>query len=295
MSVHLSIVIPTHNRSKELKSLLSQIYKQSHVNYLNISVVVVVDGSTDGTLEMLNNEFKEVHVVEGDGSWWYTKSMNKGFFYAIENLNPDYILTLNDDVCLAEDYFEVVSGLLQKMNEHTIIGSLGITDGDNTKVVSSGNAWKNKCLGTYKNHLPFLQEVEPSKLTGLHSSVTLPGRGMIIPVGIIRKLGGLDEWFKQYHSDGDFTLRAIKSGVKVYISWDLLIYVNINQTSESTSFLNDSFKRLLKSYWDPVSRNHLPSKIRFILRHGKKSCFPIRVLLFIVVTFRNVFKAKRLA
>jgi len=294
-SLNVICIIPTHNRKKELNVLLHQIIEQKDISYLIIDIVVVVDGSNDGTYEMLRDDYPEVHIVEGDGSWWYTKSMNKGFLYAIENLNPEYFLTLNDDVILAEDYFEVLTDLLEQMNEQTIIGTLGITSGDTTRVVTSGNAWNNKCLGIYKNHLPFLQVVNPSKLTGLQNSVTLPGRGMIIPVGIILKLDGFDERFKQYHSDGDFTLRAIDNGYSVKISWDLKIFVDLIKTSGSTSFLNDSLIDLYKSFSSPVSRNYLPAKSLFAWRHGKKICYPFILILFLLVSFKNIYTKKKLS
>jgi glycosyltransferase involved in cell wall biosynthesis len=48
----ISIIIPTYNHSQELKKCLESIFKQT---YKDFEVIVVNDGSTDNTLELLNN------------------------------------------------------------------------------------------------------------------------------------------------------------------------------------------------------------------------------------------------
>ena len=60
---HIVIVIPTFNRREYIQKLLSQIAAQEIEN-VDVRTVVVVDGSTDGTSEMIRSEFPAVHVVE---------------------------------------------------------------------------------------------------------------------------------------------------------------------------------------------------------------------------------------
>ena len=284
----LSIVIPTHNRKNDLSILLSQIKEQALSLDVTINIIVVVDGSTDGTCEMLTSEYPEAHMVHGDGSLWYTRSMNEGFKYALTYLEQDYILTLNDDVELSADYLDQVSKAAEKSNGRTIIGSLGVTISKPHQIVTSGNRIRNKWLHLYSSHIPFLKEVDPNRLQGLHPSVTLPGRGMLIPVNVLKALNCFDEKFKQYHSDGDFTLRALRAGYEVKISWDATVYVNLEKTSNTTSFLNKSLWVLIKSFYNPVSRNYLPDKARIMWRHGHKLFFPIKMILFIIISFRNI-------
>jgi len=72
-------VIPTYNRKNHLRVILNQLLNQKSLGIYLLDIVVVVDGSTDGTIEMLANEFSKVHMITGSGNWWYTKSMNIGF------------------------------------------------------------------------------------------------------------------------------------------------------------------------------------------------------------------------
>jgi len=62
----ISIVIPTYNRRLELCKLLSQLNQQIY-SELQIHIIVVVDGSTDGTTEMLISDFPSVIIELGIG------------------------------------------------------------------------------------------------------------------------------------------------------------------------------------------------------------------------------------
>ena len=77
----LSVIIPTYNRKNYLSSLLAQLKKQVLSN-VEMSIIAVVDGSTDGTPEMLGSKFPEVSIVHGNGQWWWTKSINEGCKFA---------------------------------------------------------------------------------------------------------------------------------------------------------------------------------------------------------------------
>ena len=57
-------VIPTFNRKDYLAQVLSDLRVQE-VENVEFKTVVVVDGSNDGTQEMLSSKFPEVDVVEG--------------------------------------------------------------------------------------------------------------------------------------------------------------------------------------------------------------------------------------
>ena len=75
------VVIPVHNRKDFTRNCLLSLQKQS---FQAFEVVIVDDGSTDGTAEMLREEFPELPVLKGDGNLWWTASVNMGIKYALE-------------------------------------------------------------------------------------------------------------------------------------------------------------------------------------------------------------------
>lgn len=89
--VHISIVIPTRNRAEKLKTCLQKLREQ---DYKDFEVVVVDDGSSDNTREVVKNfaglEIKYIyqeHIQQG-------AARNKG----IKNAGGKYIAFIGDDI-----------------------------------------------------------------------------------------------------------------------------------------------------------------------------------------------------
>ncbi len=283
----LVIVIPTHNRRYLLFSLLGQIFNVDH-SLFELVVIVVVDGSTDGTIEMLKKEFPQVHIVYGNGNWWYTKSMNEGFKYA-EKLNPDFVLTLNDDINIQKNYIAQLASAIEKTPVNTIIGSVSVTNSQPYKVIFSGIKqiiwWRMKLV----RYHPMFSDIPVNTFTGIHESLVLPGRGTLIPYHVLKDVNYFDEKFVQYHSDFDFSLRARKKGYLSVISWDALIFSYPEKTNSSSSFINTPFIKFAKSFFNKYSRLFIFDNVRYIARHGIKFLFPVTFIVFILASFKAHF------
>ena len=288
---HLSIIIPTFNRKDYLKQLLTQIYNLSHGEF-EVLVLAVVDGSTDGTFEMLQKEFPQVKVIKGNGEWWYTKSINQGFEYA-KRLKPEYVLTLNDDIRLHDDFF-INLYKASKESPDSIIGALSLTNELPHRIMGAGikkvDWWRLKFRPYFRTFTIYHNE----HLSGLHPSVVLPGRGMFIPINVINALRGFDEKFPQYHSDTDFCMRAGKNGNRILVSWDVIVYSYIEKTNSGSSYLRTPFLKFISGFFDKHSRIYLPDQIRYINRHGIKILFPVTFVIFILATFKAHFFNKKI-
>ncbi len=290
----IGIVFPTFNRKDKVKNLLHQIYEQeTKLKQTTISIIAVVDGSTDGTVEMLRSEFPKVHIVEGNGSWWYTKSMNKGFDKAYD-LDLDYVLTLNDDIVLDADYFMQLESILIQ-SKIDVVGSISLTMHQPPKVFFGGVRQLIKWRLKFVNYLKKFEAISSETLTGMKPSLLLPGRGMLIAKDVLKQLNGFDAHFPQYHSDGDFCLRAIPKGYSVFVSYDLKIYCYIDQTAKASSFMKSSFTSFLKSFFNPYSRIYIPQLARFTYRHGIKYLWPFTFSILILSHFKAFFFNKKVA
>jgi len=283
----LAVIIPTYNRKTYLRTLLYQLYNQEKSD-LALEIVVVVDGSTDGTFEMLENDFSEVHVVKGTGDWWYTKSMNEGFKYA-EQFQPDYVLTLNDDVEIKKNYIESILKDTKQLEPYSIMGSVSYTISKPHRISFGGiyrfDYWRFK----EHHYFPKYTPASPSSLSGIKPSVILPGRGILIPLKTLKKLNYFDENFVQYGSDTDFTLRAYREGIKVYISYSSIIFENEKLTSAGSAHNSPAFKEFTKSYFNKHSTNSIQKSYYLWKKHGIKILIPIYFVILILGFFKVYF------
>jgi GT2 family glycosyltransferase len=269
-------VIPTHNRKNYLKRLLEQLEGQvGHDG--DLFIVVVVDGSTDGTLEMLKTQFPDIAVVRGDGNWWWTKSVNEGIKCAISH-DADSILLMNDDTEIDPQY---VSTLLKASQQkpNAVIGSLNLSIEKPHRIYFSGVKkmiwWKAKSVRYHK-----IFELYKKNLTGLHKSVLLMGRGMFIPVSIFKKIGFFDEnAFPQYKADLDFVLRANENNIETLISWDSIIYSHLELTGKGVTYKKQVFFSFLKSFFQENSMTNIFHSFRYWKRHCPFYLFPFSFVI----------------
>jgi len=262
----VGVLIPTFNRMKSLNDCL-QCLKKQHFNGAPAQLIpiVIVDGSTDGTLEMLDRDFPEAVLVKGDGSWWYTKCINEGIKTALR-LHCDFILTLNDDIVFTREY---VNNLLQDHYEcgtESVIGSVSLSTGLPCVITFSGVSKVGIFLKEV-NYIPKFSIVEERSLSGIKPSVVLSGRGILYPAGIFVKLGLYDEKLVQYSAETDFTYRASRKGIPVMISYNARIYENIKQTSDGAVYNHPSLKTLIKSFYNKYSINSLRKTWYYSIKH----------------------------
>jgi Predicted glycosyltransferases len=111
--LNISIIIPVHNRKSLTQNILAQLHQQTlGMDLAQITIVVVDDGSTDGTSEMIRQGFPQVHLLISDGSLWWGGGIKLGMEYSINQLNTDYIVWLNDDLLLTDNFIEKFNYIL---------------------------------------------------------------------------------------------------------------------------------------------------------------------------------------
>src|SRR6185295_5128576 len=103
MTTQIYIVIPVHNRKTFTRDCLRSLENQTVANHHRI--IIVDDGSQDGTDEMLSIEFPDVIVLSGNGNLFWTAAINLGIRHAL-SLGAEYVLTLNNDTAASETFME---------------------------------------------------------------------------------------------------------------------------------------------------------------------------------------------
>jgi glycosyltransferase involved in cell wall biosynthesis len=107
----VSIVTPTHNREKYIPETVNSVLAQT---YSNIEYIVIDDGSTDNTLEVLE-KYKGRLKVESHGNIGQVRTLNKAW----KQCNGKYIGYLSSDDILYPEAVEKLVAILE--NDRSIV------------------------------------------------------------------------------------------------------------------------------------------------------------------------------
>lgn len=211
----LSVVIPVFNRKEFTKECLSSLVNQTERPGM---IVVVDDGSTDGTCDMIAKEFPGVVCLRESGNLFWTAATNKGIQFSLDH-GADHVMTLNNDTVAPPDFIEKMMEKA-RIKTNALIGALDVDA--RTKQPYYGGEIVNWLWSTSKM---LLSELPIQKRKGLHEVSLFPGRGLLIPRKVFYIIGLFEEKkLPHYMADYDFTLMAARHGFKIYCNYDTCIY-----------------------------------------------------------------------
>lgn len=247
------IVVPVFNRAEKIFGLINQIHSQAFQDF----IFVIVD---HGTVDIDYSLFVDSRIVvlrERPNLWW-TGAVNVGVRYVIRKSTfaQDFILVINDDVQVGEDYLRSLVDI-GVSNPKTIIGSICVNSNTN-RVMYAGlslNRLKARFVPKYSNYKP--DEV-PEHLI---SSDILPGRGMLIPLGIFKSIGLFNESkLPHYGADNEFSWRARKKGFELRIATNCRVFTESKE--DAIYRFRSSFREFAM---DKKKPGNLPAVISYSL------------------------------
>lgn len=264
----VSIIIPIHNRLEVTKQGIYAIKKSlSSIKTnkdLRFEIVIVDDGSTDGSSGWISKNHPDIHLLSGNGNLWWSGAVNMGVQFSLDKLLAQYVIIVNPDNEPDNLYFDKLEGVLKKTPQ-AIIGSK-IVD------IHTNREWSGL---KYFNPITGLSRNRKSNFYKTYEWVT--GMGVIVPASIINTIGLWDDKnYPQYFGDTDFCLRASKENFKVICSNELIIY---NKT-EYSSYVGEN----LKTYFKSLNGNNIGSRYNLKTRFNfyKNQCItPIWILTYI--------------
>ena len=178
-----------------------------------LDIYLTDDGSTDGTTEKVRDQFKEVNVLQGDGSLYWNGGMRLAWNRALKE-DYDFYLWVNDDSFI---YPDAIANLLKTYTQltkqqETVGVILGSMVDPESKSLTYGGRLKGKGLNPLKVG-PMLEPTEqPIRCDFVNGNLTL------IPSSTVREIGILSEKFTHSMGDFDFGLRANNAGLVCWVA-----------------------------------------------------------------------------
>jgi len=293
----LYIVTPVFNRKTFTENYLKALSEQTVKDF---KTIIVDDGSTDGTAEMITEQFPEVILLREKGDLWWAEATNVGVRYAMEH-GATYIMTLNDDTVPDPDYIEKMIYWSNKQPE-VLLGALALDYNTNKMIFGGENrSWKTG-KSTY-----VLDTLSENERFGLHEVNLFPGRGLLIPKKVFDTIGLYDSKnFPQTIADNDFTHRAVNHGFKIYCNFDAKIKIYPDESGNVKLQRERSWKNYyqhlfgmrgggnLKWFTICVLKN-CPKKYLFpFLFYGLSSRIAGYLIKWIKSSFREIFTKEKI-
>ena len=208
--IKLEIITPVHNRKAETLRCLRSIGR-SILDGIEAHVIIVDDGSTDGTADAVRAGYPGVEIVEGNGDLWYTAGANRGLEAALRH-DPDYILAINNDSIFDENCIIRMVECAEK-HPRSVVGALLLDWDAPPRIFQVAPKW-NTWWGGYRHWRNQTVWTVPSEPWEVELIV---GNCVLFPAEAVREVGLMDEKKLVQYGDAEYTPRMRRRG------WRLLI------------------------------------------------------------------------
>ncbi|RJP34664.1 MAG: glycosyltransferase family 2 protein [Actinobacteria bacterium] len=187
-----------------LESLLGLTYEQHEV-------IVVDNGSSDGSLERLEGEFPQIAFVHTGDNLGYAGGNNRGIEVALER-GAQLVWILNNDVVVDRDTLSRLVDAARESPRAGIIGSKVYFHGDSKRLFFAGgriNSWTGEA-----SHIGY-REIDLGQYDKKKAVDYVNGCNLLIRRECIEEIGLLDEAFFLYYEETDWAVRARRAGWEV--------------------------------------------------------------------------------
>ncbi|MBM2827406.1 MAG: putative glycosyltransferase, partial [Dehalococcoidia bacterium] len=229
----VSVVIVCTNELKEIKECIPPLLEQSYSNY---EVLLMDNGSTDGSPEYVEANFGGVKVIRNRANLGYAGANNRGFQYA----SGEYIAVLNPDTVVERDWLKE---LVKAMEENPSVGlatSKICHLKDKSRINTCGN-------DVHFTGLAFCRGLDlPRGSFSVQEYVpAISGCAFVIRKSVLERVGGFDESFFMYLEDTDLSLRARLAGFDCLYVPSSVVYHDYDFNPSQRKFYHLERNRLL--------------------------------------------------
>jgi GT2 family glycosyltransferase len=247
-SIHVEIVTPVHNRRETTLQCLRSLSRIDRTG-LKVHIIIVDDGSTDGTSEAVRQQFPEVEIIQGDGNLWYTAGTNRGIEAALLK-RPDYILAINDDSIFEAQFLQHMIRCARE-NPRSIVGALLLLWDRPHKVFQVCGRWQT-WYGGWRTPQGLTVWTVPDEPWEVNIIV---GNCVLYPVAAIEQAGLMKEKAFPYgFGDSEYTPRMRRAGWRLLIEPRARVWCEPNRIAPPLRSL--PVRQLLKTLFLDRSSQH---------------------------------------
>jgi GT2 family glycosyltransferase len=268
--MHISVIVLSWNSEKYISPCLKSL-QELDLGDVHFEIVVVDNGSSDNTVDLVKRDFPKVTVLETGANLGYAEGNNVGIRYALQKTN-DFIWIVNPDVYVDKNSLKELLFTAKKFPSGGIFGS-------KIYFAPGYEFHKDRYTESDLGHVIWFAGgvIDWSNMEGKHRGVDqvdngqfdidcttdfVTGASMFVRRKVFEVVGLLDPKYFLYYEENDFCQRAIKWGWKlIYVAMSKAWHANAQATGIGSS---------LQDYY--ITRNrlmfgikHAPLYTKFLL------------------------------
>jgi len=277
----LEIVIVSYNSRFWLRKTLDSL-KKSYIPFSkhNIKITLVDNASSDGTADIIKNEYSYVNLIKSDKNTGFSAGNN----LALKISEADYIMLLNSDMELTEKSknIDILTDYLEDNPETGIITpKLMLGNGQIDPACHRGEPSLLDVFFYFAGFEKLLPKIKfftkyhmlYKDFSTMHEVDAVTGACMVMKNDVLKKIGYFDERFFMYSEDMDLCRRFRLAGYKIIYYPDVEIIHH--KYKSGLSSLNSQTKKNISNhfydsfllYYDKYYKNKWYYKIaRFFVR-----------------------------
>lgn len=220
-------IIVTYNSMRWAEKCIGSLQASSEPT----NVVVIDNGSTDGTVPYIKINYPDVHVIETGENLGFAKANNIGIRYAIDK-GADYVFLLNHDAWVEKDTIGSLIQTIQIEDRVGIVSPIHLK-GDYSAIDSS-----------FYKFMPdnFKVDKDAESLKAKYDIDYVNAAAWMMNVKMIREIGGFDTGlFKHYGEDNNLCQRAKYFGWKICVDTGVTICHDRQERIKDNNYQEKAF------------------------------------------------------
>lgn len=258
----VSVIIVNYNVKYFIEVCLHSVFRAA--KGMAVEVIVVDNNSKDDSCAMIRAKYPEVILIENKNNAGFSKANNQGVAIA----KGEYILFVNPDTVMPEDFLQQLVGY---MDQHPEAGSIGpkLIDGKGQYAPDGKKSFPSLSVAIFKTtgiNKIFSKSPYFNKYYAVHVDKDevaavdmLSGCCMLVRHSVIKEIGGaFDEAYFMYCEDFDLSYRIQKAGYKnIYYPKTTLIHYKGESTRKATishvRIFNDALSVFVKKHYSATN------------------------------------------
>lgn len=214
----LSIIFVNWNATNYLRACLKGIYSQGHG--LDFEIIVVDNASPNRDVELLEQEFRDIHLIKSSENMGFARANNLGF----QHSSGKYLLFLNPDT-------EVIGPAIQRMIAR--LRTLSRAGAVGCKLLNSDRSVQTSCIQRFPTILNQMLDIELLRLRwpacrlwridplfSLHEGPSeveaISGACLMMRREVFEAVGLFSEDYFMYAEDVDLCFKTLQAGYMNY-------------------------------------------------------------------------------